>query len=228
MTLADKNIMDPQLTDVLASFKLDVFRSLNCIKLGQVQSFEPISKTAVVQILFKRVLPDGTTSNYPLLVDVPVITLQGGGGAIQFPIAAGDQGLLFFCDRNIDAWFQTGSMAPPNNSRAHDLSDAFFLCGVNWVNSPLTDYDDNVNIVVPAGKKLVFSGMGTIDALGTQMLALKADVAGVLTFVESLVTVFNAHVHTGVQTGSGSSGVPGTPFAGTPPTIVGTTKLLGS
>lgn len=228
MTLADKNIIDPHLTDVLASFKLDVFRSLNCVKPGRVQSFDPESKTVVVRILFKRVLPNGSTGEYPVLVDVPVMTLQGGGGYIQFPIAAGDQGLLFFCDRNIDAWFQTGSDAPPNDARAHDLSDAFFFCGVNAENSTMPDYDDNVNIVVPSGKKLVMSGMATFDALGSQMLALKADVDNLLTFVNLLITTFNAHVHTGVTTGSGSSGVPGTPFVTPPPTVVGTTKLLGS
>lgn len=216
------------MTDMLASFKLDLLRSINCVKPGVVQSFDSTRKTAEVSILFKRVLPTGATGDYPLLVDVPVVTLQGGGGYIQFPISPGDQGLLFFSDRNIDAWFQTGSQAPPNDARAHDLSDGFFLCGVNSLASAMPNYDDNVNIVVPSGKKLVMSGMGTIDALGTQMLALKADVDNVLTFVETLISAFNLHVHTGVTTGSGSSGVPGTPFAGTPPVIVGTTKLLGS
>lgn len=228
MTLANKNIMDPALLDVLAAFKLDVFRTINAIKPGVVQSFDAARKTVVVKILFKRVLPTGTVSEYPVLVDVPVFTLQGGGGHLQFPIAAGDQGLLLFSDRNIDAWFSTGSAAPPNDARAHDLSDAFFLCGVNSLASSMPAYDANVNLAIPSGKKLVITGGAEIDALGTQMLALKADVDNLLTFVNTLITTFNAHVHTGVTSGSGSSGVPATPFAGTPPTIVGTTKLLGS
>ena len=105
MTLSSKNIMDPKMTDVLAAFKLDVFRSINVVKPGQVRTFDRTKKTATVQILFKRVLPNGSTADYPVLVDVPVVTLQGGGGSIQFPIAPGDQGLLFFSDRNVDAWF---------------------------------------------------------------------------------------------------------------------------
>lgn len=227
MTLSNKNIMDPKMTDLLAAFKLDVFRSINCVKPGKVRTFDRTKKTASVEILFKRVLPTGATAEYPVLVDVPVVTIQGGGGSIQFPIAAGDQGLLFFSDRNIDAWFQTGSAAPPNDGRAHDVSDAFFLCGVNAINSALAPYDDNVNIVVPSGKKLVLSGMATFDALGTEMLALKADVDNLLTFVNSLITTFNTHVHTSAAPGNPTT-VPVAPFVTPPPTVVGTTKLLGS
>ncbi len=41
------------------------------------------------------------------------------------------------------------------------------------------------------------------------------------TFMSNLVTVFNAHVHTGVTTGPGSSGPPGSPLGSAPTALVG-------
>jgi hypothetical protein len=139
--LLGKNpILDPDLTVAFQAFKLDIFRSLNCVKVGQITRFDPSLKTVEVQILFKRVLPDGTIVSYPLLVDLPVVTLQGGGAALQMPISVGDQCLVFFSDRNIDAWFETGAENPPLNGRAHDPSDGFALVGVNAKTSALIAY----------------------------------------------------------------------------------------
>ncbi len=183
MTLDDKNIMDPELPDVLAAFKLDVFRSINCVKPGRVQSFDRTKKTASVQILLKRILPGGQTSDYPVLVDCPVVTLQGGGGSIQFPIEAGDQGLLFFCDRNIDAWFKTGSAAPPLDGRSHDISDGFFLCGVNSLASALENY-------VAATSSWRYSGAEINLSAG--LVAIKNGTTSLLMVINGLIDVIAA------------------------------------
>lgn len=172
-----KSILDPNLTDAMRALKLDIFRSLNCVKLGKIVTFDSTKKTAQVQILFKRQLPDGTSVSNPLLVDVPVFTLQGGGGAIQFPILPGDQCLLIFSDRNIDAWYQNGQETVPFTNRAHDLSDGIALIGVNPLTSKLA-----ANPTLEA--KFSYSGGSvSINALGfvsikspTQSLALAMSV----------------------------------------------------
>lgn len=132
-----KSILDPNLADAMRALKLDIFRSLNCVKIGQIVSFNSAKKTAQVQILFKRQLPNGTSVSNPVLVDVPVFTMQGGGAALQLPIAAGDQCVVLFSDRNLDAWYQNGAEAVPMTSRAHDLSDGIALVGVNALTSLL-------------------------------------------------------------------------------------------
>lgn len=225
--LGNKTILDPQTSDTLAALKLDIFRTMNCVKLGEIESFDATKKTAQIKILFKRVLPSGDIADYPVLVDCPVVTYQGGGGALQFPVAQGDQCLLFFADRNIDAWFKNGAQAAPLSSRAHDLSDGIALVGINALTSILPDYDDNVNLLVPASKKFVISGGAAVEALGTSLLALKTDVDNLLTFVNQIVTAFNAHVHTSAAPGNPTT-VPTVPFVTTPPVVVGTTKLKGS
>ncbi len=224
--LGEKTVMDPELTDTLAALKLEIFRTINCVKIGQINSFDAEKKTVQARILFKRVLPDNTITDYPILVDCPVFTLQGGGGALQFPISAGDQCLILFSDRNIDAWFSTGSANAPFNARCHDIADGFALVGVNAINSPLQDYDDNVNLIIPDGKKFVLSGNAQMDAFGTKLLALKDDVDNIMSYLATLVTAFNAHVHTSAAPGNPTS-IPTVPFVTTPPTMVGTTKLKG-
>jgi Phage protein Gp138 N-terminal domain len=123
-------LKEPKLYDVLLAFRSKLLLDLNCVKIGQIVSFDyPL---ATINILGQRVLNDGTTSPYPQLENVPVFTLQGGGYSLQLPVAAGDQCLLIFSDRNIDAWNQNGNSQPPLDGRLHDISDGFALVGINW------------------------------------------------------------------------------------------------
>jgi hypothetical protein len=131
------------LTDILLMQKDDIFASFNCIKLGEIQSFSPTLKTAQVRVLFKRILEDKTVVSQPLLMDCPVFTLQGGGGAIRFPITKGDQCLLLFSDRSLDTWFKTGMESAPSDKRCHSLSDGIILVGMNAQTSTLPTYKTN-------------------------------------------------------------------------------------
>lgn len=187
MTLENKTVLDPELLDVLAAQQRQISRTLNCVKPGRVQSFDRARKTATVQILLVRVLPDNTTMDYPVLVDCPVVTIQGGGGSIQFPIEPGDQGLLLFCDRNIDAWFKTGSAAPPADARSHDLSDGFFLCGVNSLASALDNYVAATSSWRYDGAEINLSaGLVAIKNGTTSLLAV---IAGLIDVIEALEVV---------------------------------------
>jgi Phage protein Gp138 N-terminal domain len=75
--------------------------------------------------------PDGSQSpvNLPLLVDVPIVFPSAGGFTLTFPIAVGDEVLVAFSSRCIDAWWQNGNVQPPIETRMHDLSDGFAIPG---------------------------------------------------------------------------------------------------
>ena len=215
MTL--QSLVKPTLRDLLDKFSLEIFSTLNCMLVGKINTFDQTKKTAEVQILIKQLLSSGISA-YPVLVDVPVFTLQGGGAQLKMPIKAGDSCLVFFCDRNIDAWFSSGTDAVVENMRAHDLSDGFAFVGVDSLASLATAYDANVNLVVPSGSKFIVSGAGTdAEIFGTAALALLSE-------LQTLTTWCKTHVHTGVTTGLGSSGAP----ASVPADPVGTTKLKAS
>jgi hypothetical protein len=175
-------IPDPQLTDALYQLKLDISRTLNAVKVGQIQSFDSTRRTAQVQILFKRILNDGTIADYPVLVDCPVFTLQGGGGAIEFPISAGDQCLLLFADRNLDAWFQNGNAAAPFDARCHDLSDGIAVVGLNALGSTLPAYlSDTAQFAYDGASVALSGGTIAIQNVTTTLLTLLNAFIDVLT-----------------------------------------------
>lgn len=65
----------------------------------------------------------------PLLVDVPIVFPSGGGFTLTFPIADGDECLVVFSSRCIDAWWDSGKVSIQSDLRMHDLSDGFAIVG---------------------------------------------------------------------------------------------------
>jgi len=100
---------------------------------GIVESFDPEAMTVSVQPTVKGQVQDengNTTSvNLPLLVDVPVIFLCGGGFILTYPIKEGDECLVIFASRCIDGWWQSGDVGAAPDERMHDLSDGFAIVG---------------------------------------------------------------------------------------------------
>jgi len=78
--------------------------------------------------------------NYPPLIDVPVLVLGGGNGAITFPIQQGDECIILFNDRELDNWFQNGGVQTYSTSRTHDLSDGIALVGLRSLPNVLNNY----------------------------------------------------------------------------------------
>lgn len=195
--MEQKTIIDPTLADVLVNFKQDIFATMNCVKIGKIASFNVTKKTAQIQILFKRVLPDGSTQSLPLLVDCPVLTPQGGGGALQFPIAAGDQCLVLFSDRRIDEWLQNGAEAAPGDGRMHDLSDGIAIVGLNAIGNALPAYPTNKVVLSYQGTRfeLTSTGWNFVGAGGAEIdinsvIDLKASAGGEVA-ITALVTIKN-------------------------------------
>lgn len=104
---------------------------------GIVQSFDVAKMTAVVQpaIRGQFLSQEGkwTDAQLPLLLDCPVQFPGGGGFVLTFPLAEGDECLVVFSSRCIDAWWQSGGIQSQAELRLHDLSDGFCLPKV-WSN----------------------------------------------------------------------------------------------
>lgn len=110
---------------------------------GIIQSFDPAKMTCEIQPAIQGVLSDpksgkASNTNLPLLVDCPVVFPSGGGVTLTVPIAAGDECLVIFASRCIDAWWQQGGVQPPMVYRMHDLSDGFCLPGIRSLAKPLS------------------------------------------------------------------------------------------
>ena len=100
---------------------------------GIVHSFDPAACTAVIQPAIQGSVTgqDGAARGVtmPLLPDVPVIFPHSKDFALTFPIKPGDECMVWFAARCIDAWWQSGGVQPALDPRMHDLSDAFCLVG---------------------------------------------------------------------------------------------------
>lgn len=124
--------------------------TMNCIKIGEIISFDKTDQTASVQILHRmdeNYFTDlNETVEYPVLGKVPVVILQGGGSHITFPIKPGDQCVLLFCDYMFDNWWVSGNVCSSDFPRRHDLSDAIAIVGVNAIPKAIQGYLDYLHL----------------------------------------------------------------------------------
>lgn len=99
-----------------------------------IQKFNAVNMTLTAECAIKGNQRDEqgnfTPINIKLLVDCPVCFTGGGGATLTFPITQGDECLIVFASRCIDAWWQSGGVQPPIELRMHDLSDGFAIVGV--------------------------------------------------------------------------------------------------
>lgn len=195
---------------------------------GVVDSFNPSTMTVeVVPALRKLYFPDGEAGvwmDLPMLVDVPVVVLSGGGFAITFPIQQGDECLLLFSERAIDNWHESGNVSELAHARAHSLSDAFALVGVRSKPNVVTNYNtEELEIRSKDGQTRVRmnaagwihleQGTDHIDLGGGEIgmtattIRLNGQVVVSGDVTEGEVSLKH-HVHSGVQSGGGTSGPP--------------------
>jgi hypothetical protein len=163
--------------------------------------------------------PDGSVQavNLPLLVDVPVVWPRAGGFALTFPIKAGDEVLVVFASRCIDAWWQSGDVGAQAEARMHDLSDGFAILAptsqpkkfenINPNNVQLRDESGTtyVEITPDGAARVVAATKVDIEAPSVNIKGNVVHSGG--SWVSNGIT-FGSHKHTGVVPGSGTSGGP--------------------
>lgn len=191
-----------------------------------IQSFDATKKTVVAQPSVQgiQIAKDGSTTpiNMPLLLDVPVYFPSGGGVTLTFPVKAGDECLVVFASRSIDAWHQSGGVQPQVEARMHDLSDGIAFVGISATPNVQSDIststaqlrsDDGSTFVQldAEAQTLVLTAPGgaTIDANTTINGTLH--VTGQITCDADVVAngiSLDHHTHTGVTAGSSSTGGP--------------------
>ena len=171
---------------------------------ARVESYDSVKQVVSVQPLTKEVSQDESGSplveSLPIVNNVPVVFPGAGGYQLRFPVTVGDEVLLIFTDRSIDQWKSQGGEVDPIDLRRHNLTDAIAIPGLhNLTQNKLQAID-----VISDGTVKLGSGAAQFVALANIVNSA----------FSSLVTTFNAHVHTGVTTGAGTSAVPATPMTG--------------
>ena len=217
---------------------------------GIVQKFDPVAMTCEVQPSIRfRINPPALNTytsptmtldpsgqfawdKMPVLLDCPVVFPGGGGVTLTFPIAVGDEVLMVFASRCIDAWWQQGGIQNQNAVRMHDLSDGFVIpqvrsqkrrFTVSTSAAQLRSDDGSVVIELHASAKtlhLTAPNGAVIDANTTINGNLQVNGTIVSSTSVTAPTVrgttdvvfgsksASAHVHSGVQGGSSNTGGP--------------------
>ena len=108
--------------------------TLHCALPGIVEAFDEAEQTVSVRLAVRERVRDETGEGWadrevPVLRNVPVLLPRAGGWSLLFPIHAGDECLVVFCDRCIDGWWQSGGVQSQAESRSHDYSDAVAVLG---------------------------------------------------------------------------------------------------
>lgn len=141
---------NPSLKDLLDLLKKDILLSFSSHHVATIQSFDATSQRATATVNYPKTffqlnsltgLYEPVLLSYPILLDCPVMFLGGGGASLTFPVAKGDECLIFFNDRDIDNWFQGGTGSACATSRLHSFSDGIILVGVRSLPNVLTNFD---------------------------------------------------------------------------------------
>ena len=174
-----------------------------------------------------------TVVNLPLVVDVPIGFPSGGGFLITLPIAAGDEVLVVFASRCIDAWWQSGGVQRPMEMRMHDLSDGFAIPGprsqpkvassISTTGLQIRNNAGTSYVEISADGKIKLVSPSEIDIIGNLVVTGNATMTGNISLTGTLAVTGSisatvevaagpgpvhlaGHVHTGVTTGPNNTG----------------------
>lgn len=150
---------------------------LNCVKIGEIISFDKNDQTCSVRVLHKQTNQYNPYVNqlieYPVLEKVPCVVLGGGGTYITHPISKGDQCVLLFSDYMIDGWWSSGEARPSDFPRKHDLSDAIAIVGLKALPQAIQNYSDFLELHYSNNSSIIIGN--TID-INNQTINLNGDV----------------------------------------------------
>lgn len=200
---------------------------LRTITVGVIESFDSSKQTATVRPgikVFKRSSDEDDvvyeSYEHKLLVNVPVVFPGGGDWHLTFPVKKGDECLLLCADRDISIWKKFGGVRDPRNAeRHHSIKDAIAIVGIKPSQNPIQSFnssgmelrnkDATTKITLTSNKVDVkgdlavdgkITATGDIEATGNIKTTTGDITAGTISL--------KLHVHSGVTTGTASSGTP--------------------
>jgi len=183
----------------IEDYLADMWKALPC----QVTSVNLEAQTLEAQPLIQAKVKqdDGTVLDVtlPLVVDCPIVWPRGGGYALTFPVAIGDEVLIIFSDRCIDQWWQSGEVSTQIDLRMHDLSDGFAILAPTSQPNKLSDVSaTSVQLRNNAKNCLIeITNGGDINITATGSVNINAEEANITTTGSTNITADEANVNAG-------------------------------
>lgn len=206
--------LDPQAADFLNDLKRDIFLSLKCHDIGTIEEVFFERQTVSVSINYKKTLVElqkngdytQVAKSYPLVIDVPFISLRGGSTGLSLPIKKGDTCILMYNDRSIDEWFASGAITQVSSTRLHSMSDAIALIGVSSLKNLIEGYDPDRAVIYNGTTKVA---LGTKIEISNEAQNLNAVLQSLISKIQDLTQQVAAITVSYVD--SGNPAVSGTP-----------------
>lgn len=146
-----------------------------------------------VQPMVDQVDGFGTRTAHGTIYNIPCFRYQAGTCAFIVDPVAGDIGLAVICDRDISQVKNTKDVSAPGSARQNSWADGVFfgafLGGAATTSITLTQ-DGKATIVAPGG------------------VIIHGDITTTGTVTNNGVNIGSTHVHGGVTTGAGNTGIP--------------------
>ena len=200
--------LPPSLAEVIGGAISSQLADARVCLPGRVKSYDGSKQTAEIIPVIRGVIgtEGGETllEDLPVLPNVPVCWMRGGGYSLQFPLNAGDHGLVVFSDASPALWRSTGDISEPGDLRMHDLSFGFFI--------PCCAPD--AQALPSAGSAAVLDGPTEIR-VGSMAAMFVAHAAKVDSALAAIVAAFNAHTH--ITATPGPATAPANPGTAAPP-----------
>lgn len=215
----EERLNDPEesLRLALESQQAQIWTALPGIVSGVDLDKQTVSVQPSVQGSVSDAQGNVSNVNLPVLVDVPIVWPRAGGFALTFPIKAGDEVLVVFSSRCIDAWWQSGGVGVAAEARMHDLSDGFAVLAPTSQSKKLSNVSSsNVQLRDEAGTTYVeIAPGGKIKLLGATSIDLNAptiNIAGTNININGTTTQTGAMNMTGQVTQTGGMSIGGITF----------------
>jgi len=164
------------LTELIQRSFIEMMKDVGTSIPGNILAYDPDTQLAQLQIGIQRVDVNGVTFTPPPLIECPVY-VYGGDFTVETQIDPGTEGIIFFSQRCIDAWNDTGGVANIPILRFHDFSDAYFLPGMRSQPNVVSGHANNgIRLRNKAGDKYIWlKNDGTAD-ITVDTLNINADI----------------------------------------------------
>lgn len=135
------------INDMMEISQNAIFSRLNCHNIGKIIEYDSTTQTCTVQMMQIKQFANDMYEPVPI-TGVPLIVYGVSGGYITLPNPIGSICLLFFMDRNIDAFMETGEIYTPDTARMHDFTDCIAITTFSTLNNPIQNYDDTAISII--------------------------------------------------------------------------------
>lgn len=167
-----------------------------CTNSGGLTLSGTVDIRPLVNMIDGQTPPNGTP--HGIIYGVPYMRVQGGANACIMDPVAGDIGIAIFSSRDISSVVANKAQSNPGSHRQFDWGDAMYIGGI--LNALPTQYirfsSTGIEILSPTNITLTAPTItlnGTVTASGD---------------VTAEGTSVHTHLHSGVSTGSGETGMP--------------------